>query len=352
MARPADLDSARHGLAARRPAAGLRLAVSLPAPFVSVRDCVELGRRAEREWGYPAIWLAETNGPDSFSLAGALAMATERVTLGTAIVPVYNRSPAVLAMSAGTLAELSGDRFVLGLGSSSHAIVEGWNGIPFERPLAHVRECVELVRQALVEPRTDYRGSVFRSRGLRLGARTAKPVPLYVAALREKMLRLAGAVGDGLIVNLFPLAALPRILAAWRAGAAEAGREIAGQEVVCRFQVCVTDDVPRARALVRAAFGGYVATPVYNRFFAWCGFEDVARDVAEAFDRGDRAGVAAAMTDAFVDGIAILGSAEACREQVAAFVAAGVTTPVIAPLAVDRESVLRVFEAFAPARHG
>lgn len=327
-----------------------RLAVSLPAPFVPVRECVELGRRAESEWGYPAIWLAETNGPDSFSLAGALAMATERVTIGTAIVPVFNRSPAVLAMSAGTLAELSRDRFVLGLGSSSHAIIEGWNGIRFERPLAHVRECVQIVRQALTEGRTDFRGEVLSSKGLRVGARTRRPVPIYVAALREKMLRLAGALGDGLIVNLFPLSALPRILAAWRAGAADAGRDVADQEVVCRFQVCVTDDVARARQLVRAAFGGYVATPVYNRFFAWCGFEDVAQRVAECFSRGDRAGVAAAMSDDFVDRIAILGSAEACREQIAAFVAAGVTTPVIAPLALDRASVERVFEAFAPAR--
>jgi len=327
-----------------------RLAVSLPAPFVSARACVELGRRAETEWGYPAIWLAETNGPDSFSLAGALATVTERVTIGTAIVPVYNRSPAVLAMSAGTLAELSGDRFVLGLGSSSHAIIEGWNGVPFERPLAHVREAVQIVRQALVDGRTDFRGEVFRSKGLRVGARTRQPAPIYVAALREKMLRLAGALGDGLIVNLFPVTALPRILAAWRAGAAEAGRDVDGQEVVCRFQVCVTDDVARARQIVRAGFGGYVATPVYNKFFAWCGFEDVAEAVADAFARGDRAGVAAAMTDDFVDRIAILGSAEACRAQVAEFVAAGVTTPVIAPLALDRAGVERVFEAFAPAR--
>jgi probable F420-dependent oxidoreductase len=329
-----------------------RLAVSLPAPFVPARECVELGRRAESEWGYPAIWLAETSGPDSFSLAGALAMVTERVTIGTAIVPVYNRTPAVLAMSAGTLAELSGDRFVLGLGTSSHAIVEGWNGVPFERPLAHMREAVLLVRQALAEVRTDYQGEVFRSKGLRLGARTRRPVPIYVAALRERMLRLAGALGDGLIVNLFPVTALPRILGAWRAGAADAGRDVSGQEVVCRFQVCVTDDLPRARQLVRAAFGGYVATPVYNRFFAWCGFEDVAKAVGEAFGRGDRAAVGAAMSDDFVDRIAILGSAEACREQVAAFVAAGVTTPVIAPLALDRAGVVRVLEAFAPARAG
>ena len=113
-----------------------RTAITLPVPFFDARECVELARRAEREWGYRAVWLAETNGPDSFGLAGAVAWATQQVTIGTAIVPVYNRTPAVLAMSAGTLAQLSGDRFVLGLGSSSHAIVGDWNGVPFERPLA------------------------------------------------------------------------------------------------------------------------------------------------------------------------------------------------------------------------
>ena len=108
-----------------------RLAISLPLPLQGARRCVEIARRAETEWGYPAIWLAETNGPDSFALGGAIAAATSRVTLGTAIVPAYNRTPAVLAMSAATLAELSEGRFVLGLGSSSHAIIEDWNGLPF-----------------------------------------------------------------------------------------------------------------------------------------------------------------------------------------------------------------------------
>jgi probable F420-dependent oxidoreductase len=317
---------------------------------MDARACVELARRAEREWGYDAIWLAETNGPDSFSLAGALAMATERATIGTAIVPVYNRTPAVLAMSAATVQQLSGGRFVLGLGSSSHAIVGDWNGVPFERPLAHVRESVAILRQALAGKKTDFDGSVFRSHGLRLGT-GAVPVPIYLAALREKMLRMAGALGDGLIVNLFPVTALPQILGAYRAGAAGAGRDATKDEVVCRFQVLVTDDVPSARNLVRLAFGGYAAAPVYNKFFAWCGFEDEARDVAAAFARRDRAGVAAAMHDGFVDRISILGTAEQCRAQLAEFVAAGVTTSVISPLAIDPRAIEATFAAFAPARH-
>jgi probable F420-dependent oxidoreductase len=327
-----------------------RLAISLPLPFLAPRACVELARTAEREWGYDAIWLAETNGPDSMSLAGALALATERATLGTAIVPVYNRTPAVLAMTAATLAGLSGDRFVLGLGSSSHAIVEGWNGVPFERPLLRVRETVAVVRQALAGGKTGFAGATVGSRGLRLGFVPERPVPIYLAALRERMLELAGEVGDGLIVNLFPVSAMPRILAAFRRGAARAGRDASRAEVVCRFQVAVTDDVAAARNLIRFAFAGYVAQPVYNAYFRWCGFEAEAAAVAEAFARGDRAASAAAMSDAMIDRIAILGPAERCREQIAGFVAAGVTTPVIAPIATGAAGVRAVLEAFAPAR--
>src|SRR5262249_43005732 len=138
-------------------------------------ECVELARVAERDWGYDAIWLAETNGPDSPSLVGALALATERATLGTGIVPVYNRTPAVLAMTAAPLAGLAPGRFVLGLGSSSHAIVEGWNGVPFERPLARVRETVAILRQALAGEKTSFAGKELCSRGLRLGYCPKRP---------------------------------------------------------------------------------------------------------------------------------------------------------------------------------
>jgi probable F420-dependent oxidoreductase len=329
-----------------------RLAISLPPPFLSPRGCIELARTAERDWGYDAIWLAETNGPDSASLAGALAMATTRATLGTAIVPAQTRTPAVLAMTAATLEGLAPGRFVLGLGSSSHAIVEGWHGLAFEKPLARVRETVAIVRAALAGGKTDFAGRTVRSRGLRLGFVPERPVPIYLAALRERMLELAGEIGDGLIVNLFPVTAMPRILAAFRRGAARAGRDARASEVVCRFQVAVTDDVPAARRLIRLAFAGYIAQPVYNAYFRWCGFEAEAAAVAEAFARGDRAASAAAMTDALVDRIAILGSAARCREQIAEFVAAGVTTPVIAPIATDAAGVRAVLEAFAPARLG
>ncbi len=221
--------------------------------------------------------------------------------------------------------------------------------MPFEAPLTQVREAVAIVRQALAGDRTDFAGTRLRSRGFRLASRPARPVPIYLAGLREKMLALAGEIGDGLILNFFPLTALPRMLDAYRAGAKRVGRDAGGSEIVSRFQVAVTDDVSAARDLVRFAFAGYVAAPVYNRFFAWCGFEAEARAVATAFARGDRAATAAALTDDFIDRITILGSAEQCREKLAEFVAAGVTTPVISPLATDAKGVEAVLEALAPA---
>jgi alkanesulfonate monooxygenase SsuD/methylene tetrahydromethanopterin reductase-like flavin-dependent oxidoreductase (luciferase family) len=253
-------------------------------------------------------------------------------------------------MSAATLAQLSNNRFILGLGSSSHAIMRDWNGCDFREPLGHVRESVAIVRQALTADKTEFTGKHFRSNGLRLGAKPTKPLRIYLAALREKMCELAGEVGEGLIINFQPASAMPQILAAYRRGAAKAGRDGTQDEVVCRFQVCVTNDRAKARGLVRMAFGGYLSAPVYNAFLAWCGFEEEAKAIAEGFAKKDRAAVAAAITDEIVDRIAIIGTADECKEQIAGFVKAGVTTPVIAPLATSREEALRIYETFAPAK--
>ncbi|MBW2396335.1 MAG: LLM class F420-dependent oxidoreductase [Deltaproteobacteria bacterium] len=331
-----------------------KLAFTLP--FGDARTSVELAKRAEQDWGYEAIWMAETAGPDSFTLAGAILQATRTLTLGTAIVPVYNRTPAVLAMSAGTLGQLAPGRFRLGLGSSSHAIIGDWNGVPFEvpfeAPLSTVRDSVAIIRQALAGEKTSYDGKRLRSKGLRLGCVPPEPVPIYLAGLREKMLNLAGEIGEGLIINFQPVEAMAQILSAYQAGAAAAGRDATGDEVVSRFQFAVTDDVPAARNIVRAGFGGYLAQPVYNKFIAWCGFEEEARAIREGFARRDRQAVGEAIHDELIDRIVILGNEDVCREKLAGFVAAGVTTPVLAPLAARKEDAVRMLEAFAPARSG
>lgn len=323
-----------------------KIALSLPVPG-DVRACVDWARRAE-DLGYESIWIAETGGPDPFVLAGVVAEATRRVRIGLAVSPVYIRTPATIAAAAGTVSQLAPGRFILGLGASSHAIVEGWHGTPFRKPLTRVRETVTTVRAMLAGQKSAFDGVTLRTHGFRLMVPPTAPVPIYVGALRPAMLELAGEVGDGVAINLLPVAAVAPTRAHLAAGAQRAGREAAALEVVCRQQVLVTDDKAGARDLFRNALTGYFATPVYNQYAAWYGFEEEAKLIAEGFRSGDRALTRKGMSDRLIDSIAIFGSLEECRERIAAYVAAGVDTTAISVLSFDPDVFARIIEGFAP----
>jgi alkanesulfonate monooxygenase SsuD/methylene tetrahydromethanopterin reductase-like flavin-dependent oxidoreductase (luciferase family) len=248
------------------------------------------------------------------------------------------------------LSHLAPGRFILGLGSSSHAMVEGWHGLPFEKPLTRVKETVQLVRAMLAGEKTDFAGETLRSRGYTLGLVPKAPVPLYVAALRAKMLELAGELGEGVVLNLFPAEALPRMLEHVDAGARRGGTTLAQREVVCRHQVVVTDNKPEARALFRRHFAPYYATPVYNKFLAWCGYEEAAATIAEGWREKNRDKTSAALDDALIDRIAIIGSATECQARVRELAQGGVTTHVIHSMLPDPYSVRATLETFSPKR--
>ncbi len=324
-----------------------KLGISLPVP-PDVPACVAWAQRAE-DLGYESVWIADTNGPDPFVLAAAVVQATKRLRVGIAVSPVYTRTPGVLAQAAATLGQLAPGRFILGLGSSSHAIVEQWHGLEFRKPVSRVRETVQLLRSLLRGEKSAFEGSTVRSRGLRLLMVPKEPVPVYVGALRPPMLELAGEVGDGVVVNLFPADALPKMLEHVALGARRVGRDAKSLEVVCRHQVMVTEDREAARELFRAALTGYFATPVYNRFAAWYGFEQEAKLIAEGFRKGDRALTRQGMSDRFVDALAIFGSLEECRERLAQYVAAGVTTTAVSVLSFDPDVIRKTIEGLAPA---
>jgi alkanesulfonate monooxygenase SsuD/methylene tetrahydromethanopterin reductase-like flavin-dependent oxidoreductase (luciferase family) len=216
-----------------------------------------------------------------------------------------------------------------------------------------MRETTQVVRTMLAGGRTSFDGRTIRTNGFRLVSPPPAPVPIYLAALMPPMLELAGEIADGVVLNMMPVDAVPRMLEHVRRGAARAGRDGAGLEVVARFQTIVTDDPAQARAAVRHMLGPYFATSVYNRFVAWCGFADEAAAIARAWTAKDRAANLAAVTDEMIDRIALIGTAEQCRAQLQRFVDAGVTTPMIHPFLFDDASMVRVFESLAPAaRHG
>jgi probable F420-dependent oxidoreductase len=299
--------------------------------------------------GYDSVWVPDGDGKmHSLTVCGAVAATTKRVVIATGIVPVYTHTPAVLAASATALAQLAPGRVWLGLGASSKAMMERWNGIPFAKPLTRVRETVQVLRAMLAGERVEFSGETLSSSGFRLNPPPSQPVPIYLAALRPHMLELAGEIGDGVILNLVSLRALPGMLEHVAAGARRSGRTLADLDIVCRFNAVVADQRSVAIEAVRAFIVRYFAAPVYNKYFAACGYEAEARAFNEGFQRGDRAATSAALSDELVADVGLVGDEAAAQARVRAFIAGGVTTPVINPLCTTIAETDRTFAAFAP----
>ncbi|MCZ6629537.1 MAG: LLM class flavin-dependent oxidoreductase [SAR324 cluster bacterium] len=323
-----------------------RLGITLPIP-PDVDATMARALWAEQR-GIDAIWFADAGGADSLTLAAAIAMKTERIRLGMGIVPVYTRTPALFASTVMTLSHLAPGRIIMGLGSSSHAMIEGWHGIPFEKPLTRVKEATQMLRKMLTGERETYQGRTLRSSGFRLAPPAKGEVPIYLAALRPNMLEMAAEVGDGVVLNSFPVEALPRMMEHMRIGAGRGGKNLEQMEIVNRHHVAVTDDVAAGREQFRAYFTGYFATPVYNKFLAWFGYEEAAHSLREGWREKDRARTAAAMSDELIDRIAVIGNADRCRDLVREYLSEGITTPVINPISNDPAQIAATFEAFTP----
>jgi len=319
-----------------------RTALTLPDPQ-GVDPTIEMAKWAEAE-GYDDLWFADSNGVDALTTAAAVALNTSRCRIGTAIIPVFSRTPAVLASTTHVLNQLSGGRFILGLGSSSQTMMENWHGQTFEKPLTRVKETALLVKQMLLGEKTSFAGDSVSSHGYRQLPLAAGSQSVYMAALRAKMLEAAAEFSDGVILNLFPKDALPRMMEHIRIGAERAGKKLEDVEIVCRHQVVVTDQLENARDMIRAGFAPYYATPVYNAFLAWSGYEDVAATIAEGWAAKDRAKTTGALSDQLVEDIAILGSKEACHDRIREYGDMGITTHIIS--CVSPGDATATYEAF------
>jgi probable F420-dependent oxidoreductase len=307
-----------------------RWGLTLPLPGLTLADHEELVRRAEAA-GYTDLWTGETAGPDGFTPLALGAAWTERARLGTGIVGVFQRGPALLAQQAAALADASQGRFVLGIGSSSDRIVEGWNGIPFERPLSKVRETLDFLEVALKGKRTES--------GFKLEQKPAHEVPIVLAALRGKMLELAVERAAGAFTNFLPLAALPQVTAPL-ADAPD------GFELLCRF-FCIPGEREQVEPLARFMFSSYITVPVYEQFYRWLGYGEQIEPMVEAWKAGDRQGAAAAAPWEAIEDMFIFGTPEQMKERLAAFVDGGITLPILTMI-VPPDKLSETIEALAP----
>ncbi|HIG39366.1 MAG: LLM class flavin-dependent oxidoreductase [bacterium] len=325
-----------------------RLAVTLPAgPHLT--DTIQRLVWAE-ENGYPDAWFSDSGAPDTLTQIAAVAHYTKSIRIGVAVTPVYTRTPAVLAASANVIGQLLPNRFVLGLGSSSHTIMSQFNGIPLDKPVTRVKETTLMVRSMLAGEKSNFDLTTLASRGYRQ-APLQNPPPIYIAALRSKMIEMAAETGDGVIFNLWPKGALPRMMEHVQIGAERAGKDAADVEIVNRAMVLVTDDKERARNLFRASHAPYYATPVYNRFLAWAGYEGVAATISEGWAEKDRNKTTTALTDDLIDEIIIIGNEQEVQQRIFEDAEGGVHTHIIAPLGgATPEEVTATYEAFLPDR--
>ena len=311
---------------------GLRTGVVIGNAMDELRvgGIVELAQVTEQA-GYDVMLVPEAWGTESFSLVTAFGLATTRLRVGTAILPIANRSPGLVTQGAVTVDDATGGRFVLGLGMGHRVIAEGWHGVKdYDPKLAWLREYVARVRGALAgEP---------NAAGYRLMYPPHPGVPVYLAALRAGGMRLAGEVADGALLYLIPTARIGAAAATVREGATRAGRDPAAVDVCLSLAVCVTDDPGPAREVARGTLAWYAGLPFYNDMLRDTGFADEAAAIAAAWAAAraaaadpDPAPATALVTDELVDATFVIGPAGHCRARIAAARAAGVDRAIVYP---------------------
>jgi probable F420-dependent oxidoreductase len=319
-----------------------------PGSALPVRSFLDLGALAERG-GYHSVWLPEGRGREAFAQLGALAATTRRIRLGTGILPVFSRPPALTAMALATLDDLSGGRVLFGIGAGHPAITVRGDDRPFTRPVQAIREYVEIVRQVMSGATVRYGGRVFRVEEFTLESTPARQVPVFIAALRGRMLRLAGAMGDGVLLNWMPPEHAGRCAAAVRDAARAAGRPDGAVTTACFVRACVTDDGEEARLVLRRLIAAYAALDAYARMFVECGFGADVEAIRAAWGGGVDA-AARAVGDGMTESLGLIGTAAHCRAGRERFREAGIDLPIIYPFPVGpgAESFERTIAALAP----
>jgi probable F420-dependent oxidoreductase len=330
----------------------MRLGVTPPVEMTGVRAAVDLAARAEI-LGYTDAFSSEVGSADAFSPLAALAERTTAIRLGTALVPVFTRPPALLAMTAASLQSLSSGRFVLGVGASTAHIVERWMGQEFKNPVSRVRDYVGSIRRLVAGDKVSLEGRDVRIDGFRRQAEPVTPVPIHVGALGPRMCRLAGEVGDGVQFALMTPDGVHDALEGVRAGMREAGRDDADFDVVQRIPVAVGEP-EFVRELARRFLTGYAIVPSYARALERQGYGDAAARVARAWGDGDRAKAVTLLPDELVDAFFVHGTPNQCRARLDDYARAGVRTAVLMHLSIgatpeDRaERIASQLESLAP----
>ncbi len=322
-----------------RPDRPRRLAMGIPLQGIPLLE--------QREWireleglGYSDLWSSEAYNVDGFTPLALASQWAPSMRLGCACHPIQTRGPAILAQSAAALAQAAPGRFILGVGASSPTVVEGWNAQPFEKPYQRLRDGLRFLRSALAGERVDEAYETFSVRRFQLTTELDPPPPVYAAALRPQMLRLAGREADGVLLNWIGAEDVPRVLGT----VAEGGRSI---ESVLRLIVMPNDDLEAARVSARYAITGTLTVPAYRAHQEWLGRGEALGPMWAHWQAGDRKAALAAIPESVIDELIVVGPVARCRERIERFFAAGIDT-IILEAGVPAADVARLSRDMAP----
>jgi probable F420-dependent oxidoreductase len=289
-------------------------------------DLAEVTARLAERCGYRSFWTAETTGPEAFSLLGAAGAAAPSLDLGTGVLALQLRSPMLVAMAGATLQALQPDReILLGVGISSPVVTQRWHGIPYgERPLDRVREYLTLLRACLSGEKVDFAGDFYQVKGFRLGVKLGERRPrIVLGALNPRMLRLAGELADGVLLNYLPASHVP-----WSVDRVREGGNATTYAYV-HAGVCEREE---GIELARRDLFSYAVVDSYAANFTRAGFGDEVDEIRARFAEGDRAGAVKAVSDHMVDAIDVMGDEDTVLSTMQAYVEAGVEVPILMPL--------------------
>lgn len=330
----------------------MRVAISLSATRGGEDDFVTYAQEAER-LGAAICFVAEAWGTDAVSPLAYLAAKTERILLGSGIMQISARAPVMTAQTALTLAMLSGNRFILGLGVSGPQVVEGLHGVPFAHPLGRLRETVAIIRQAFAGERITFQGKHFvlplpggEGKALRLGQAPNPDIPIYLATLAPRMLELTGEVADGWLGTSFIPERAAEFTRHLAAGAARAGRTLADLDLSQGGDVAFSDDVDAlvAERKARLAFSlggmGSATTNFYNDAYSRQGWDEVAAEARRLWVAGKHQDATRVIPDEMVLQTTLIGTEEMVRDRMRVWRDAGINTLRVYPAGETLEARL------------
>ena len=299
----------------------MRIACSLGS-LLSVNQVLECSKLLSKT-NVESIWIPETWGMENFSMLGAVANNTTTQKIGSSIINIYSRSPSTIAMGAVTTDTLSNGRLIVGLGTSSVPIVEDFHGEKFDNPVQRMREYVEIIRLSLTKKQINYTGKIFNLKNFTLLIEPKREsIPIYLAAINQKMVELAWKIGDGVIFYLRPLDEMKKTIFNM-----QSKNKI---DVACRIITCVSNDSENAIQRAKKTLAFYVSVgKIYREFLSKNGFENETRNIFEEFKKSGFKSNHELVTDFMLNSLCIAGSPDEAKSQLNRFRNSGVDLPII-----------------------